>query len=211
MAARRLAAVDWGPNGIMLQALDEGEGRSSIWTLNPDAVDPVPEKLLDFRGAVFGLALSPQRKEALFSGRLADTWSIYTVTIGGKTVTQVAPEATGEIWPPPHPLVAHHIAAQATRARWSPDGNQFVYGHRGRIYVANRDGTDLADVTPAGMVAGAPAWSLDGKRIAFHADDSADERKTRFSWDIWVMGQDGANVQRVTSDAAQDMCPEWAP
>jgi TolB protein len=51
-----------------------------------------------------------------------------------------------------------------------------------------------------------PAWSPDGRRIAFST--------TRFdsrTFDIAVMSADGSDVRRVTMDMAWDRDPEWMP
>ncbi len=48
-----------------------------------------------------------------------------------------------------------------------------------------------------------PAWSPDGKKIAFQSDRSG-------SWDIWVMDMDGNKVN-LTSHPATDLGPAWSP
>ncbi len=48
-----------------------------------------------------------------------------------------------------------------------------------------------------------PAWSPDGKKIAFQSDRSG-------SWDIWVMDMDGNKVN-LTSHPATDGGPAWSP
>ena len=101
---------------------------------------------------------------------------------------------------------------------WSPDGRQIVFTrwfapneHKdatGAIYSIRRDGTrekHLLGGTKAGYSASGPAWSPDGKRIAFvrisldfedielfvadadgsHARGIADEQSTRFSTPAW--------------------------
>ncbi len=104
------------------------------------------------------------------------------------------------------------LPGRALGARWSPDGSQLVYSYQPRedgadpddpvqIHVMNADGTGdrvLATDYPASD----PAWSPDGTRIAF--SQNIDEQ-----YDVFVMGSDGADVQRLTTDAASDWGVTW--
>jgi|TARA_B100000315_G_C14075216_1_gene362383 Tol biopolymer transport system component len=47
-----------------------------------------------------------------------------------------------------------------------------------------------------------PAWSPDGRKIAFASNRDGD-------FDIWVMDADGSNQRQLTSDSAWDRDPAW--
>lgn len=49
-----------------------------------------------------------------------------------------------------------------------------------------------------------PAWSPDGKRIAFTADPEG-------QFDIFMMKADGSNITRLTTSKAQEKEPSWFP
>src|SRR4051812_17907378 len=54
-----------------------------------------------------------------------------------------------------------------------------------------------------------PAWSPDGKEIAFVTKRGADPDRDR-NWDVWVIGaQPGAKERQVTTSPEADPDPEW--
>jgi TolB protein len=50
----------------------------------------------------------------------------------------------------------------------------------------------------------APSWSPDGNRIVFESDRGGD-------WDLYVMGRDGQDSQRLTREPGEDRYPSWSP
>jgi len=101
---------------------------------------------------------------------------------------------------------------------WSPDGKWIAFARfhephpgprtmelRRDIYLVRPDGTDLRRLTKLTRVNGAPAWSPDGKRIAFTSDRDHPESDS-----IYVMQADGTKQKRLTTDA-NDASPTWQP
>lgn len=70
------------------------------------------------------------------------------------------------------------------------------------IFTMRPDGTGLASTGV--RFAGSPAWSPDGKKIAFHAD-------LRSGFDIYVMKADGSGMRRITRGWDNDFAPSWSP
>jgi Tol biopolymer transport system component len=93
----------------------------------------------------------------------------------------------------------------------SPDGSRIVYCSQrdtiySQIYVMNADGSApkrLTDVK-SGDACG-PAWSRDGKKIAYYA--FAQTQPSRDP-EIWVMDSDGSNPKKLTDHG---MDPSWSP
>ena len=79
---------------------------------------------------------------------------------------------------------------------------QIAFVRDGQIHLANADGTVRLTDTEPGTRNADPAWSPDGRRIAF-----ASNRGGR--WDIYVMEADGSNVrQRTRTGGSYE--PTWS-
>ena len=99
----------------------------------------------------------------------------------------------------------------------SPDGRllAFVAGRNANDSPGITGGADLFVATPSGLRVrrltrhsarvGGPAWSPDGRRLAFVVQNAKGDRST-----LWVVGLDGRPPHRVTSGPL-DLEPTWAP
>ena len=81
------------------------------------------------------------------------------------------------------------------------------------IYTANADGTGAKKLTQAPGLDGTPAWSPDGKRIAFRSqrDFPGAQQTDLGAYEIYVMRADGSQPTRITNNAAADFEPSWSP
>jgi hypothetical protein len=77
----------------------------------------------------------------------------------------------------------------------APEGTWHLFvTQRGKlVQLTDSKGSDLA-----------PAWSPDGRRIAFQSNRDG-------NWEIYVMNADGSNVRRLTDDDGRDGEPSWSP
>src|SRR5262245_33815848 len=73
-----------------------------------------------------------------------------------------------------------------------------------QIRVVRADGTGLRSLTPDGESNHAPAWSPDGKRIAYIS--TRNERNAGIS-SLWLMNADGNGKRQVTDALVNESIP----
>ena len=77
------------------------------------------------------------------------------------------------------------------------------------LYVANADGTEVRRLTFRPLEDVQPSWSADGKQIAWHSRETANEH-----FSIYVMNADGSNQRRLFPNRTTrvgDFGPNWSP
>jgi parallel beta-helix repeat protein len=79
-----------------------------------------------------------------------------------------------------------------------------AYQANQEIYLMLPDGSQQVNLTNHWAWDDAPAWSADGKKIAFWSDRDGNP-------EIYVMDANGQNIQRLTNDPARDINPAWSP
>jgi len=108
------------------------------------------------------------------------------------------------------------IASPATMSAWSPDGTKIVFGSvvgatNAGLFVVNPDGSGLTRLLsadfedPPGNWLGYPAWSPDGKSIAFIRANNY------MFWPIWVVNADGSSPRMLKGHDGNVTEPSWSP
>jgi Tol biopolymer transport system component len=122
----------------------------------------------------------------------------------------------------------HHVISKVDSPTWSPDERRLAFiSHGGdprdlradgeplnlewTIQTANADGSTRVQLTTPNLLAEGPAWSPDGKQIAF---DASMETASGLGYNqIFVVNQDSSGIRQLTNDPDWEFCthPSWSP
>ena len=184
---------DWSPDGTKIAFVSDRSDVSQIYVMDANGTNPI--RLTD----------GPRRKSA-------PDWS----PDGGKIAFTVNPDFKEE-W-------EHHIAVMdadgnnrvrhenhARDPSWSPDGREIAFISRRAgnprggydVYVIGTDGQGLRRLTHEIWGAVSPAFSPDGKRIAYSAFDGSSSH-------IYVVETDGGSRKRLTQNQQGHGEPAWS-
>jgi serine/threonine protein kinase len=89
----------------------------------------------------------------------------------------------------------------------SPDNNWIAAASKGEqesIYIMRSDGSGIVKLTNDGYKNRGPAWSPDGKSLAFYSDRSG-------KYEIWEIGIDGSNLRQLSKTEGLIFNPIWFP
>ena len=191
----------WSPDGRRIAFLHgRGRGRGQLYVVNADGSG------LRNLGRIAG--------PALFASQLVWSPDGRTIHFGRYLIST---DGSGARKLPYIPLIAV----------WSPDGRQIAFvGNRAtglpgpgarfkddsEIYVMNADGSGTRRLTHNVGYDGEPAWSPDGRKIAFQSKRRAVRGVVGGSkGEVYVMNADGSGKRNLTRNPAQDGSPSWSP
>lgn len=191
----------WSPDGRIAFVSDRSHALE-LWTVNADGSDLA--LLTNDREGDLDPAWSPDGTKLAFAGGPIrgnpEIWAMNRDGTGRQRLTTDAGKPALDFGP-----------------AWSPDGRRIAWLSERtgawEIWRMNADGTDQAQLTRDGPASGCavgrcmlppynPAWSPDGKRIAFVREVDGVPR-------IFVMNGDGSGARAVTEEEAMNL--DWQP
>lgn len=180
----------WSPDGRYLSFTSSREGSdgAQVWLLDRRGGEAV--KLTSVKGGVADYVWSPDSRRLALVVEVSDTAGAPRDTAKGKT---------------PKPIVID-------RYRFKRDVAGYLGGERSRIYLFDVQSKRAEMLTRGTWDESDPAWSPDGKQIAFVSKREGDDVDRHQNEDIYVMeARAGAAPRRLTTFAGRDASPVWSP
>ena len=188
--ALRATCTSYLSNAIVFTS--EQFGFPEVMAMRPDGTRR--ERLTLDQVAYAAPAVSPDGQSIAVAARIDDGWKgIYLLDRFGKSRKKLVGNSNFDGEPV-----------------WSPDGTKIAfrstlpgpYGDYGRIFVVNRDGTGLRQVSPEVAATdyvydGSPSWAPDGKRLVFSRNGV-----------LYLINVDGTGL---ISTGVTGESPSWSP
>jgi TolB protein len=192
----------WTPDGRFIVFASERDGNAEVYRMRADGSDLV--NLTRHPGADGHPKVSPDGRLIYFnSNRSSDpaTFSrgtmdrdhnheIYTMTLDGGDVRRVTDLPDWDTYPTVSP-----DGRQLLWRRIAPTGGKSESGRNSEVFWMDLETGEQKNLTANQAYDGWPAWSPDGKRIAFASNRANSEFE---AFDIYVAEADGSNPVRVT-------------
>ena len=185
----------WSRDGKMIVFYSDRDGHSQLYVMNADGSDQ--RKLTDGKDLDYLPDFSPKGDFVVFQSRKERpgiAHDIYIIRVDGTNRTRLTDEKNGY-----------------TSPKWSPDGKKILFEqtivtkkyyrdlsreemtqmrNSTEIFVMNKDGTNMKNLTNNEVEDSAPQWSKNGKTIYFMS-------KRDGSPNVYAMNADGTNVRKV--------------
>jgi Tol biopolymer transport system component len=178
----------WSPDGTKIAFASMRDGTPHIYAMDADGTRT--RRITDSEQEDEHPSWSADGKTIVFSREGA----IFTVPSTGGATHRVG-----------------HGLGNARSPAVSPDGKLIAYDYRRpgysirEIYVMNADGTGIRQVTRLGYVSSLPAWSPDGKTLAFQSNLHGKR------YQIYTIGLDGRGLRQVTHSDTDVIQAAWTP
>lgn len=227
----RLVLLDLATGASRIVAHDAGSGGLAF---SPDGGSIVYAASVQLDGEEFTEALrvvtadgSAGRSLTRPSGAGADYWPAWSPDGSTIAFTRATASEQGDgdvaIWTVPAAGgEPRRLVPDAEDPAWSPDGRLLAFATtrdengttcfhecspNREIYVAGANGSGARRLTFTKTDEGSPAWSPDGRQIAFHSSRPRPEGNA----ELFAMQADGTCPTQLTNTSVANLSPDWRP
>jgi TolB protein len=209
----------WSPDGRRIAFASNRTDNIEIFVMNADGsnVYNLSRHLSDDSEPTW----SPDGRQIAFISRREGNSEIYIMDVAAILVDPTCAALPDTFLVNPSqacaPLVRRLTNSDENEASpvWSPDGRRIVFVQEtdqdSEIYIMSVQ-CDLPEGCPSDRYNLSddlardrfPAWSPDGRRIAFSSQRSG-------VWDVYTMNADGSQIRRLTNGTGAFTFPSWSP
>ncbi len=187
----------WSVDGRWLAFLSDREGeKSQVWVMPADGGEA--RKLTNMKNGVSDFCWSPDGVWIALISEIRLDGKI-TIDASPKDVKTKEREERDE---------AERLR-EVTRLQFRWDGRGLLEG-RSHLFKIKVEGGELVRLTEGDYHHSEPAWSPDGRTIAF-CSDRAEDRDANLAQDLWLIDLETRAERRLTDGTADVSAPAWSP
>ena len=198
----------WSPDGKYLAFLSKrNEGKTQVWLLN--RLGGEAQRLTETIQDVDDFAWAPDSKRLVLVLQDPSPEELDEARDKDKPGNDDKDkDAKGKKPKTPRPVVVD-------RYRFKTDTVGYLDRRRTHLYVFDIATKAVVQVTSGDFDDQEPAWSPDGKLLAFRSNRSMPDPDRTYDSNIWVVAADntdkGAHLTQVTTNPGSDVAPAWSP
>ncbi len=195
----------WSPDGKFIAFLSaRDEGKTQVWLLN--RLGGEAERLTDTSQDVEDFAWSPDSRQLVLI--LRDLSPEELDAAKNKSAKESASSEKDKKSKTQKPWVID-------RLQFKLDEIGFLDRRRTHLYVFDLAVKSLTQVTSGDFDDSEPAWSPDGKLLAFTSNRSQPDPDATYDTNIWFVAagntDKGAHLTQITTNPGADGSPSWSP
>jgi len=192
----------WSPDGKYISFLSARDGgKNQVWLLDRRGGEGV--KLTDVVQGVDDFEWSPDSMRLVLIIRDPKPEDLEAA----KNKEKPAPATPAKPKTPP-PFVID-------RLQFKRDTVGYLDRRRTHLFVFNITAKRTTQITSGDFDDTEPAWSPDGKSLAFSSNRTMPDPDAAYNADIWVVAADnadkGAHLTQITTNPGPDRSPTWSP
>src|SRR5258708_15237724 len=190
----------WSPDGKYLAFLSSrNAGKSQVWLLNRLGGEAV--RLTETAQGVNDFEWSPDSTRLVVVLQYPNPEHVQAANAQNNNKPAPKPKT-----PPPFVI---------DRLQFKEDTVGYLDRRRTHLYVFDVAAKSMTQVTSGDYDDNEPAWSPDGKSLAFTSNRSTPDPDRNFNTDIWVVAANntdkGAHLTQITTNPGADRSPAWTP